>query len=61
MSLDTSALTDGVTDILQQLFNYVPIGIAIFGAIGALVGGLMFGQKLVNVVVTALSRFGGKG
>lgn len=61
MSIDTSALTTAVQQILQNVFDYLPIGVVIFGTVGALVGGLMFGQKLVNVVVSALSRFGGSG
>ena len=61
VTLDTTSLTSGIQDVLQQVFDMVPIGIAIFAPVAAIVGGLFFGQKLVGLIVGALSKFGGGG
>lgn len=59
MSLDTTNLTAAVTDTLQMLFDYLPLGVAVFGTIGAVVGGLLFGKQLVGTVVSSITKLGG--
>lgn len=56
MSLDTTALTDGINTFMQNVFTYVPLGLTILGVPAAIGVGLMFGGKIINMVKSA---FGG--
>lgn len=57
MTIDTSALTTGLTDFLNSVFTYVPLGLTIIGVPAAIGIGIAFGGRLIGYVKTAL---GGK-
>jgi hypothetical protein len=56
MTLDTSALISGVQDMLEQIFEYVPVALAILGPVVAIGIGFAFGGKIANMIKGA---FGG--
>jgi hypothetical protein len=57
MSIDTAAITDSVTTVINQALDFLPIGIAVVGIPAAIAIGLGFAGKLVNYIK---SGFGGK-
>jgi hypothetical protein len=54
MTVDTTALTDAVTTFITQVFNYIPLGLAIVGIPSAIGVGLLFGGRIVGFVKSAL-------
>lgn len=57
MSIDTAAITESVTTVINQALGFLPIGIAVVGIPAAIAIGLGFAGKLVNYIK---SGFGGK-
>ncbi|MCA0453413.1 MAG: hypothetical protein LCI00_05520 [Chloroflexi bacterium] len=58
MSIDTTAITTGVTDLINQAFEFLPLGLAIIGIPTALFVGIRFGGRIAQMVAGAL---GGSG
>lgn len=56
MSVDTTPIEEGVTDFINAVFTYLPLGLAIIGIPAAIVAGLNFGGRLVSMVSSALGR-----
>jgi hypothetical protein len=55
MTVDTSALTEGITDFINNVFAYVPLGLTIIGIPAAIGVGIAFGGRLVGFVKSALT------
>lgn len=58
MSIDMQPLLDGIEQLVEQIFQYVPLGLLIFGPVAAIVIGFAFGGKIVDMLKKA---FGGGG
>lgn len=54
MSIDTTPIQEGITDFINNVFVYLPLGLAIIGIPSAIVAGIAFGGRLVKMVGSAL-------
>lgn len=53
MTVDTSAIQSGVTDLVNNAINFLPLGLAIVGIPAAIGIGIAFGGKIVGMVRSA--------
>lgn len=58
MSVDTAPIEEGVTTFINNVFVYLPLGLAIIGIPAAIIAGLNFGGRLVAMVSSALGKGG---
>lgn len=56
MTIDTSEIEDGVTTLVQNAIDFLPLGLAIVGIPSAIAIGIGFGSRIVQMVKSA---FGG--
>lgn len=54
MSIDTAAITAAVEDFMNQVFQWLPIGVAIVGVPAAIGAGIAFGGTIISKVRGAL-------
>ncbi len=52
--IDTTAITDGMTTFINNVFVYIPLGLAIIGIPSAIGVGIMFAGKMIDYVRSAL-------
>lgn len=57
MSIDTTPITNMVTNLVNQSVGFLPLGMAVLGVPAAIGIGLAFGGKIVSMI---RSGFGGK-
>jgi hypothetical protein len=60
MTIDTAAITEGITTFINDALGYLPLGLAIFGIPAGLVLGLRFGGSLIKMVQGAFGSLGSK-
>lgn len=61
MTVDTTPITEGVQDFINNVFTYLPLGLLIVGIPSAIGVGIAFGGRIVAMVGQALGRVGGGG
>jgi hypothetical protein len=53
MTIDTSEIEDGVTALVQNAIDFLPLGLAIVGIPAAIGIGIAFGGRIVMMVKSA--------
>lgn len=54
MSIDTTPIQTGITNFINNVFVYLPLGLAIIGIPAAIITGIAFGGRLVKMVSSSL-------
>lgn len=53
MTIDTTEIETGVTTLVQNAIDFLPLGLAIVGIPAAIGIGIAFGGRIVNMVKSA--------